>query len=240
MSQHIVKAYDSNLEYLHDMIMRMGQLSISFLEQSLQALEKREAKLAQKVISGDDEIDALEGEIYAFCIKMIALRQPMASDLRDILSAIKIASELERIGDYASNVAKRAISLSQIAQTPITKNIMPLGACAIAMLKDIMRAYKEQDIALAYQVWQKDTELDTLYNDLFTEALNFMVENKESVSSGTHIMFTAKNIERIGDHATNIAETIHYWITGTPLKSERPKSDVTSYMLGHDDFAKLS
>ncbi len=221
--QHIVKAYDDELTQLNSVIARMGGLAEAQLVSALDAMRTRDSELATRTIEADAKVDALETEIDNRVVKMLALRQPMARDLREIVAALKISSDLERVADYATNVAKRTISLVQ-APTVRPAHVVPrMGSLALAMLRDVLDAYDTQDAAKAIDVWHRDEELDEMYNSLFRELLTYMMEDARSITSCTHLLFMAKNVERIGDHATNIAETIYFMIHGEPLLAMRPK-----------------
>ena len=228
---HIVKTYDEELSRLSSLIIQMGGLAESQLAASIQAMVKRDSDLAARVVEDDYKVDLLEQEIDDFSVRMIALRQPVASDLRRIVTALRIASDLERIADYAKNVAKRALALNQApAIRPVTA-VPHMGALAQRMIKDILDAYVEGDADKARAVWQRDEEVDELYNSLFRELLTYMMEDPRSITTCTHLLFIAKNIERIGDHTTNIAELIYYQVRGLRLREARPKGDNTSFAL---------
>ena len=221
--QHIVKSYDDELTELNSVIARMGGLAEAQLVSAIEAVRTRDSELASRTIEADAKVDALENEIDDSVVKMLALRQPMAKDLREILAALKISSDLERIADYATNVAKRTISLVQ-APTVRPAHVIPrMGRIALVMLRDVLDAYDTQDATKAIDVWRRDEEVDEMYNSLFRELLTYMMEDARSITSCTHLLFMAKNIERIGDHTTNIAETIYFMIHGEPLLAMRPK-----------------
>jgi phosphate transport system protein len=227
-SDHIVKSYDEDLAKLQNTIIAMGGLAEAQLASAIQAVVKRDSELAAEVVEGDVRVDELEKEVEALVVRLLALRQPMARDLREIISALKIGSDLERICDYAANVAKRSIALNQ---APVVKPVFALprmGKLAQLLIKDVLDAYVHRDGDKAMHVWLGDEELDELYTSLFRELLTYMMEDPRSITAGTHLLFMAKNIERIGDHATNIAETIYFLINGTPLKQTRPKRDRSS------------
>jgi phosphate transport system protein len=227
-SEHILKNYDEELSRLTNSIISMGGMAESQLAAAIQAVATRDSDLASEVIENDPRVDQLEAEVEEQAIRMLALRQPMARDLREIVSAFKIASDLERICDYAANVAKRAIALNHGAVVKPTSGIARMGRLAQAQVRNVLDAYVQRDGEKALAVWMGDEELDDIYTSLFRELLTYMMEDPRSISTGTHLLFMAKNIERIGDHATNIAETIHYLINGTPLKETRPKRDRSS------------
>jgi len=223
MTEHTVKSYDEELSHLTNIIARMGGMVEAQLASALQALAKRDSDLAARVVAGDARVDELEQEVQQFTIRMLALRQPLAGDLRHIVSALKISSELERIGDYAANVAKRTIVLNQMPTVSPVSALLHLARIVQEILKDILDAYVERDTEKAIQVWVRDEEVDDMYNGLFRELLTYMMEDPRTITAGTHLMFMAKNIERIGDHATNIAEILHFVVLGTPIKGARPK-----------------
>jgi phosphate transport system protein len=223
MTDHTVKSFDDELSRLSNTIARMGGLAEAQLAASLQALGSRDSDLAARVVAGDIQVDELEQDVQHFTVRLLALRQPVAADLRHIVAALKIASELERIADYAANVAKRAMVLNQQPAVKPVGAVLNLARLVQDILKDIMDAYIEQDVEKAIRVWNRDEEVDDLYTGLFRELITYMMEDPRTITSCTHLMFMAKNIERIGDHATNIAETLHFLVVGTPLKGARPK-----------------
>lgn len=223
MSEHTVKSYDEELAHLTNIIARMGGMAEAQFTAALQALGKRDSELAARVVPGDARVDELEQEIQTFTVRLLALRQPVASDLRQIVAALKISSELERIADYAANVAKRTIVLNQLPTVQPVSGVLHLARIVQEILKDILDAYIERDVDKAIRVWTRDEEVDDLYNSLFRELITYMMEDPRTITACTHLMFMAKNIERIGDHATNIAETLHFHVVGTPLKGARPK-----------------
>lgn len=227
-SEHILKSYDEELARLTSSIIAMGGLAESQLQLAIQAVATRDSELASSVIESDARVDHLEEEVEEQSVRLLALRQPMARDLREILSALKIASDIERICDYAANVAKRAIALNQSAVVKPVSAIGRMGRVAQDLVRDVLDAYVQRDGDKAIAVWLGDEELDEIYTSYFRELLTYMMEDPRSISTGTHLLFMAKNIERIGDHATNIAETLHFLIHGTPLKEIRPKRDRSS------------
>jgi len=227
--EHIVKAYDEDLQQLNTLVSRMGGLAESQLNASVDAVARRDNALAEKVMEKDLEIDKLQHEIEAMVVRTLALRQPMANDLRFTIAILKTASDIERIGDHAKNIAKRAVALNSIPQIAATKGIVQMTRLVQTVLKDVLDAYLKDDVELAKAVWRADEEVDTLYNSLFRELLTYMMEDPRQISPCTHLLFIAKNLERIGDHATNIAETIHYQVTGEELGGDRPKDDSTNY-----------
>lgn len=228
-SEHIVKAFSQELQRLSNLITQMGGVAEAQVGAAVQALGRRDADIAAEVVRADSRIDAYEREIDAETVRLLALRQPMGPDLREILSALKIAADIERIGDYAANIAKRAIALSQLPATQPAAAIPRMGKLVQEIMKDVLDAYTERDVAKAVAAWQRDEELDAHYNSLFRETLTYMMEDPRNITPCTHVLFIAKNLERIGDHATNVAETIHFLVLGKHLRSERPKGDTTSY-----------
>jgi len=228
MTDHIMKTYDEELTRLNNAIIRMGGLAESQVAAAIQATVRRDSEAAHEVVEADAQVDALEAEVEQLAMRLLALRQPMARDLREIVSSLKIAADLERICDYAANVAKRSIALNQAPVAKPVYAIPRMGKLAQALIKDVLDAYVHGDAEKAMHVWLSDEELDELYTSLFRELLTYMMEDPRSITAGTHLLFMAKNIERIGDHATNIAETIYFLIHGTPLKETRPKRDRSS------------
>ena len=229
MSEHTSKAFDVELQDLTRLIMEMGGRAEKLTNEAVEALTTRNSDLAKRIISDDDVIDALQRAIEEKAIVTIARRQPMAVDLRDLVSAMRVANELERIGDLAKNIAKRTLALSQ-DQHPIrtVRGIRHMTSVALAQLTDALNSFAWRDPKKARAVWERDAEVDSLYTSLFRELLTYMMEDPGVIASGIHLLFCAKNIERIGDHTTNIVETIHYMVEGEPLAGDRPKRDVTS------------
>ena len=202
----------------------MGGIAEQNLGQSFDALEKRDPLLAEVVIASDRTIDALEREIEDQVISMIARRQPMADDLRHVMAALRITGDLERIGDLAKNIAKRALAIADEAHPkPLISGFRHMVELALRQLKDVLDAYAERDPERASQVWHADEQIDAMYNSLFRELLTHMMEDPRNIGLSTHLLFGAKNIERVGDHTTNIAETIHYMVLGTSIGDDRPK-----------------
>jgi phosphate transport system protein len=228
MADHIVKAYDQDLAALKAMLSEMGGLAEDQLARSIDALVRRDTKLADAVVKADEKIDALEIEIEEKAVLTIAKRQPMAKDLRNIMVAIRIASDIERIGDLAKNIAKRAHAIYDNIPPRLTKGLERLGDLSQAQVKQILDAFATSDAEKAMDVWRHDEDIDALYNSIFRELLTYMMEDPRMIGACTHLLFAAKNIERIGDHATNIAENIFYLVNGEMLKAQRPKKDKTS------------
>ncbi|MCB1379659.1 MAG: phosphate signaling complex protein PhoU [Alphaproteobacteria bacterium] len=228
MSNHIVKAYDADLAELKKMLAQMGGLAEQQLDDAIDALTRRDTALADRVIQNDEKIDRLERQIEERAITTIAKRQPMARDLREIMVAIRVSSDLERIGDLAKNTAKRTHAISEALPRKLMSGVTRMGRLAQQELKNILDAYARSDAEKAMEVWRSDEELDALYNSIFRELLTYMMEDPRNISLCTHLLFGAKNMERIGDHATNIAENIHYMVHGKTLAEGRPKRDTTS------------
>jgi phosphate transport system protein len=227
-AEHIIKSYDEELNRLSGMIVEMGGFAESQLAAAVEAVARRDSELAARVIEGDEKVDQLERDLDNLAIRLLALRQPMARDLREIVAALKIGSDLERICDYAANVAKRAIALAQSPPIQPVHALPRMAALALRLIKDVIDAYVERDADKALAVWRGDEELDEMYSSLFREFLTYMMEDPRNIGVCTHLLFMAKNIERIGDHATNIAENLYYLVHGTPLTQARPKGDKSS------------
>ncbi|MCC0015692.1 MAG: phosphate signaling complex protein PhoU [Rhodobiaceae bacterium] len=229
MTDHTVRRYDNELRELAVRITRMGGLCEQALTDAAIALKRQDTGAAMVVIDEDMRIDALERETEELAIQMIARRQPMAGDLREIVAAVKIAADLERIGDLAKNIAKRVVALQDQAQPArIIRGLDHISELALQQLKDVLDAYTRRDADKAVVVWRRDSDLDAVYTSIFRELLTYMMEDPRNITLCTHLLFAAKNVERIGDHATNIAENIHYLVTGETLDTERPKSDESS------------
>jgi phosphate transport system protein len=225
---HIVSAFDQELGGLTNVIMEMGGIAEAQLADAIQAVATRDIDLAEKVVAQDKRVDQLEAEVDAAAIQMLALRQPMAGDLRQVVTALKVSHMVERIADYAKNIARRATVLSQLPPIQPRQSIPRMGRLAQQQLKDVLDAYVKRDADRAIAVWQSDRELDELYEALFREVLTYMMEDPRNITAGTHVLFMAKNIERIGDHATNVAEMVYFLVHGEPLQQSRPKGDRTS------------
>ena len=220
---HIVKSYDTEIARLAGEIAAMGELAVAQIEAAMDALARRDSDAAQRVADNDDVLDAREREIDHGVLRLLALRQPIARDLREILAALRIASDIERIGDYAENVARRSMALNQCAPVPLASGLTALAALAAEMVREVLRAYLARDARAARAVWERDAELDTLYTALFRELLTCMMEDPRSITACTHLLFIAKNLERIGDHATNLAEEVWFVVEGEPLPKPRGK-----------------
>jgi phosphate transport system protein len=224
-SEHIIKSYDEELRRLNNAITQMGGLAESQLAAAIEAVDKRDSELAASVVEGDAAVDQLEHDVDNLAIRLLALRQPMARDLREIVSALRIASDLERICDYAANVAKRSIALNQAPPVRPVYALPRMVKFAQKLITDVLDAYVQRDADKAMSVWIRDEELDEMYSGLFRELLTYMMEDPRNITASTHLLFMAKNIERVGDHATNIAETVYFLVHGTPLTQARPKGD---------------
>jgi phosphate transport system protein len=233
-SEHIIKSYDEELRRLDNTITQMGGLAESQLATAIEAVADRDSQLATRAVEGDVEIDELDREVESLVVRLLALRQPMARDLRQIVASLKISSDLERIGDYAANVAKRSLALALAPPVRPVSAVPRMGQFAQTMVKDILDAYVARDAEKALAVWLRDEELDEMYTSLFRELLTYMIEDPRNITSSTHLLFMAKNLERIGDLTTNIAETIYFFVHGVPLTQIRPKRDRTSLQTGPD------
>lgn len=232
MTAHIVKSYDQDLAMLDQTVADMGGRCELLLANAVAALERRDPKRAQAAVVSDAEIDELERGLQEQVIRMIARRQPMANDLRHVMTVMKIGSGLERIGDLAKNIAKRGIAIAH--ETPPKSLLIGLNHMtehALQQLKDVLDAYASRDSEKALKVWNNDAKIDLLYNSMFREMLTYMMEDPRNIGMCTHFLFGAKNIERIGDHTTNIAEHVHYLVHGVLPEGARPKGDDTSIMV---------
>lgn len=229
-TEHIVKSYDDELGQLTGAIARMGGLAESQLTKAVDALTSGDVHLAQKVIDDDKRIDELETEVDNMAIRLIALRQPMAEDLRTVIASLKAASQLERVGDYAKNIAKRAVTLSKTQSIgAATATIGRMSSLVRAMIVNVLDAYTERDVAKADDVRLRDEEVDQMYTGLFRELLTYMLEDPKTITTCTHLLFVAKNVERMGDHITNVAEQVHFMVSGERAADVRPKGDRSSF-----------
>ncbi|WP_031236325.1 phosphate signaling complex protein PhoU [Asticcacaulis sp. AC460] len=226
MGSHIVKTYQEELDQLSAEVVLMGGLAEAQVADAVEAVARRDVGLAQSVVQRDHKLDELEKDVERKCIRLIALRQPMADDLRKTVAAMKLATSLERTGDLAKNIAKRAMVIAEAEpMTPLTRSIERMGKLVSSRLRDVLDAYKSGKLDLAQNVWASDTEVDEHYNSLFRELLTYMMGDPRTISACTHLLFMAKNLERIGDHATNMAEHIHYELTGEDYVEDRPKGN---------------
>ncbi len=226
---HIVSAFDKELAHIQDQISQMGEHAAAVLQTALQAVKKRDPALAQKAIEMDKILDDFELEIEERATQVIALRQPMALDLRVLISAIKIATTLERIGDLGKNIARRALVLSDGKKLKITSSVVQMGKATRKQLDAIMAAHTARDADLAVEIWENDVDLDEMYNSIFREVVTYMMEDSRKISAGSQLLFIAKNLERIGDHTTHISEMIYYVVHGKPLGDDRPKGEPLAY-----------
>jgi phosphate transport system protein len=228
MSEHTAKAFDVDLQELNKSVAQMGGLAEKAIADSVDALVRLDTSLASRVISVDHSIDALQREIEEKAILTIARRQPMAIDLREIVSALRVANDLERIGDLAKNIAKRVEELDgDFRPQKLIRGVEHMAGLVLGQLKQVLDSYAGRDLAKALEVWRRDEEVDAMCTSLFRELLTYMMEDPRNITFCIHLMFCAKNIERMGDHATNIAETVHYMIEGHTITDERPKGDTT-------------
>jgi phosphate transport system protein len=226
MTDHIVSAYDAEIRILQTKIAEMGGIAEKMLSDALEAIEKRDLNLAQSIIAMDARLDGLQRDIDERAILTIARRQPMAIDLRDIFVVSQIAGDIERVGDLVKNIGKRIIAMEgQFPPKSLLSGLRNMSLMALSQFKDVLDAYTQKDVKAAMAVWSNDGGIDKLYNAMFRELLTYMMEDPRNISFCTHLLFSAKNIERIGDHATNIAERIYYVVTGDTLTAVRPKGD---------------
>ncbi len=227
MSDHIVKSYDRDLETLGRRIAEMGGIAEKMLAEAMDALAAFDVALAQRVVLTDPRLDALQREIEESAILTIAKRQPLAVDLRECIAAIRISGDLERVGDLAKNIAKRTVKIVGEARVPrAIIGLKSMHDVAALQLKDALDAYAQRDVERARAVWSNDVELDALEDSVFRDLLTFMMEDPRNISFCTHLLFCSKNLERIGDHTTNISETVVYLVTGESMPTERPKTRV--------------
>ena len=226
-TEHTVRIYDEELDSVTAELSRMGGLAEAEVADSIRAISRRDVNLAAAVIDRDARLDEIELEIERRSVVLIALRQPVADDLRRIVAALKISMNLERCGDLAKNIAKRALVIAESDPiTPLTRSIERMGELVAARLKEVLDAYAARDDERARAVWRRDEEVDEHYDSIFRELLTYMMGDPRTITSCAHLLFVAKNLERIGDHATNIAEIIHYEVSGEQLTDARPKLDL--------------
>ncbi|HTR17842.1 MAG TPA: phosphate signaling complex protein PhoU [Acetobacteraceae bacterium] len=228
-AEHIVKSYEQELNRLRDLITEMGGLVENQLAYAAASVLQHDSAAASQAVEQDVAVDTLEREVEQFVIRLLALRQPVAQDLRHIVSALKITSDLERIGDYAANVAKRSIVLNQFTLPFNLGGLSHMCRLVQENLKLTIDAISDNDAQKAIEVWRSDLAVDDIYNALFREFVTYMMEDPRNITPCTHLLFVAKNLERIGDHATNVAETVHYAVTGEALPEGRPKGDNSAY-----------
>ncbi|MDE1906127.1 MAG: phosphate signaling complex protein PhoU [Rhodospirillales bacterium] len=234
--KHIVSSFEADLKKLRDMIANMGGLVERAVADATTALVNRDPDIAARVIEGDAKINAEQHSVEQFTVRLLALRQPVADDLRQAIQALKVVSDLERIGDYAANIAKRSIVINQVASNFPLAGLAQMAMLVQQNLKASIDTVGEADPQKAVMVWRADQMVDDLYNTIFRELITYMMEDARNISACTHLMFIAKNLERIGDHTTNIAELTYYAVTGQNLPDYRPKGDLTStYMAASSD-----
>ncbi len=228
MTDHTVKSFGDQLETLSVLVAQMGGLAEAQLASAIEAIARRDSAAAERAVGGDARIDEMQAEIEERAQKLLALRQPMAVDLRETLAAIKAAAELERIGDLAKNIAKRALVLNREPPLRLTQSLARMGKAAQNQLKQVLDSFSSRNADEAEAVWNRDGEIDEIYNSLFRELLTYMMEDPRTIGLCTHLLFIAKNIERSGDHCTNIAEIVYHMVRADHLSLNRPKSDTTS------------
>lgn len=226
MSDHTVKSYDKELEFLGLRIVEMGGICERMLADAMEALTLNNSNLAAQTVARDPRLDQLHRAVEEHAVTTIARRQPMASDLRELMGAVRIAGDLERVGDLSKNIAKRTLKIAAEPRIPrATVGLRHMVELAAHQLKDVLDAYTNRDLDRARKVWSRDQEIDALDESIFRELLTFMMEDPRNISYCTHLLFCSKNVERVGDHATNIAETVHYIITGESLPVDRPRGN---------------
>jgi phosphate transport system protein len=228
MNDHTVKSFGEQLDALSALVAQMGGLAEAQFASAIEAIARRDSNAAERTVGGDNRIDEIQQEIEERALKLLALRQPMAVDLRETLAAIKTAAELERIGDLAKNIAKRAMVLNREPPIRLTQSLARMGKAAQIQLKQVLDAFSNRNAEEAEAVWNRDGEIDEIYNSLFRELLTYMMEDPRTIGLCTHLLFVAKNIERSGDHCTNIAEVVYHMVRAGHLSNNRPKADNTS------------
>jgi phosphate transport system protein len=227
--EHLVKRFDQELKRLRSLMTEMGGIVETQVALAADAIMNRDAAAATRAVEEDPRVDALEREVEKLVIRLLALRQPVADDLRRAVSALKITGDLERIGDYAANVAKRSIVLAQFSLPYSLAGLAHMAHLVQAQLKSIIDALGDNDAEKAVEVWRSDQVVDDIYNALFRELITYMMEDPRNITPCTHLLFIAKNLERIGDHATNVAENLYYAVTGESLPDSRPKGDTSAF-----------
>ena len=231
---HIVSAFDNDLQVLQSKISEMGGLAEELLSHALEAVQRRDADLAAQVVERDKALDRMEANLEQLAIRLLALRQPVAVDLRETIAALKIASTLERIGDLSKNIARRSQFLSRNQPIRLAAPVVRMGRQTLVQLTEVLDAYTARDTALAVAVWRRDVEIDETYNSLFRELITYMMEDPRTIGMCSQLMFVAKNLERIGDHTTFIAEMAYYVVEGEPLGDDRPKGEPIDTLLDFD------
>jgi len=229
LPEHTAKAFDVDLQALSRLVAEMGGLTEKQIADAVDALARRNRERPEEIVRADLGIDALQRDIEDRAVLTIARRQPMAVDLREILAALRLSNDLERIGDLAKNIAKRVLALDLDLHSPtVIRGVQHMGALVLSQLKQVLDSYAGRDVEKALAVWNGDEHIDAMCTSIFRELLTYMMEDPRNISSCIHLMFCAKNIERIGDHATNIAETVYYMIEGRSIPNQRPKGDTTT------------
>jgi phosphate transport system protein len=230
MNEHTAKAFDTDLQELTRKVSEMGGLAEREVADAVRALTRRDTELAMRVVSADPAIDTLQQEIEEKAILTIARRQPMAVDLREVVGALRVANDLERIGDLAKNIGKRVSALDgDFHPHKLIRGVEHMSSLVLDQLKRVLDAFASRDIEAAQAVWKADEQVDALCTSLFRELLTYMMEDPRNITFCIHLMFCAKNIERMGDHTTNIAETVYYMVEGRPIAEVRPKGDTTAF-----------
>jgi phosphate transport system protein len=229
-TDHTTKAFDSDLQEIMRKVAEMGGLAEKQIADAVQALLERDAELAGHVIATDPTVDAMQQDIEEKAILTIARRQPMAVDLREIVGAMRVCNDLERIGDHAKHIGKRVVALGgDLYPQTLIRGVEHMAELVLAQIKQVLDAYASRNLQVALAVWKGDEEVDALCTSLFRELLTYMMEDPRNITFCMHLMFCAKDIERMGDHATNIAETVYFMIEGRPITDQRPKGDTTSF-----------
>jgi phosphate transport system protein len=228
MTEHTVKAFSEELDALSALLSRMGGFSETMVADAVAAVSRRDTGLAQDVIGRDVRVDEMEREVEKQIIRILALRQPMARDLREVLAAYRLSLEIERIGDLAKNISKRALILNEAEPVNLARSVERMGRLVGGRLKDVLDAYGNRDTQRAVAVWSSDDDVDEYYNSLFRELLTYMMGDARMITSCAHLLFIAKNMERIGDHCTNMAEIVHFLVTGEDMPTNRPKIESLS------------
>ena len=231
---HILSVVDDDLSLLSTKISEMGGLAEELLAHALEAVQRRDSDLAEQVVQRDKSLDRMEAELEQQAIRLLLLRQPMAQDLRETIAALKIASTLERIGDLPKNIARRSQYLSRNQPVRVAAPVVRMGRQTLTQLTEVLDAYTARDTALAVSVWNRDVEIDEMYNSLFRELITYMMEDPRTITACSQLMFVAKNLERIGDHTTFIAEMAYYIVEGRPLGDDRPKGEPADTLFDFD------
>jgi phosphate transport system protein len=229
MTEHTIRAFDADLQALARMISEMGGLAEKQVIDAVRSLDRHDVAMARRIIADDAKINGIQHEIEEKVILTIARRQPMAADLREIVAALRISNDLERIGDLAKNIAKRVSVLdNEIQLRQVMRGVEHMADLALVALKNVLDSYARRDVEKAIAVWRGDEEIDAVNNSLLRELLTYMIEEPRNIGFCIHLMFCIKNIERMGDHATNIAEIVYYMVEGKMLPDDRPKGDLTT------------